>query len=521
METKFLLSHLNLDAVAHGITSLPTANTDDCRKIKKLLGRSAQGVFESENFADTEIDIANFDWHSRKMDDNWWWQVQQLPFLNWYRGSYELLNPEEKENFSYLCLDAIFNWIRHAKNNTSSPMAWQDQGSAFRLRHLVMWLLFLQVKQASVLNDIRIDTLGEIIVEHLDWLHDDKNYSKNTNHGFDQALTVVYVTAMFNCNDIEPYRQKNRKRLMDEISHAFTEEGVHIENSPAYQKYMLSQLRQLRSFALLGEHDLAALGDTHILKAETFLRAITLPNGLLPLIGDTKGQDKGLVYKQESTIDVLDYSRSGYVIVRGTVLGRDFHLIFKASHLSHYHRHDDDLSMHIYFNGEVVLGDGGLGNYHENNPKRISLRSYLAHNIPFVENAEALRRISEPFRRPRVFLGDRKIFGESLMYGILLKREVCFAELAQGKIHIKDYAASPHKKISSNFYSPLATAIDSGHLHVDTNGGKVTISPNKTGNFESCGTYFSEEYGEFIDTKCYAFHSESNVGEFLIALMLD
>lgn len=145
---------------------------------------------------------------------------------------------------------------------------------------------------------------------------------------------------------------------------------------------MLARLKQLRTLAELGDLEITLISEKYIEKAEAFLRAITLPSGNLPMLGDTQDDDKGLSYEQKEEIDILDYSNSGYLIVRGSVLKKDFHLIFKSSHLSNYHRHDDDLSVHLYYDGKVVLGDGGLGSHNEKDPRRIALRSKAAHNVP-------------------------------------------------------------------------------------------------------------------------------------------
>ena len=349
MNTQELLTCTTPGAFEYIQNAVNSKNKTDYQKLKTLFDDQR---FEAKSFDDTEIDILTFDWQSLDRDRNWWWQLQALPFLNWYANSVALQSDEEKSRYFSTCMEAIHNWIEQAKYNKESPLAWHDHAAAFRVRNLVNWLVFCHLNGLSVSEEVHAKKLGDLVIEHLDWIQEDKHYSKHTNHGFDQAMIALTIASMFSRDDFETYRQLNRARLEDEVTFAFTDEGVHKENSPGYQKMMLGRLKQLRTLAPLGEQVVSQMGERYIEKAEAFLRAITLPNGYLPMIGDTRGGDEGLPYEQKEQVDVLDYSASGYVIVRGVVLEKDFHLVFKASHLSHYHRHDDDLSIHLYYNGK-------------------------------------------------------------------------------------------------------------------------------------------------------------------------
>src|SRR5690606_12221370 len=136
-----------------------------------------------------------------------------------------------------------------------------------------------------------------------------------------------------------------------------------------------------RTLAPLGEQHVSQMGERYIEKAEAFLRAITLPNGDLPMIGDTRGGDKGLPYEQKEKVDVLDYSESGYVIIRGKDgAGKDFFILMKNTHGSNYHRHDDDMMLYVLYDREVVFGDAGLLSHNEKDPKRLFVRSHFAHS---------------------------------------------------------------------------------------------------------------------------------------------
>jgi hypothetical protein len=454
MLTDFITTNELLACITPGAddyiqTIVNTKNKADYQKLKKLFDEQR---FEAKSFEDSDLDILNFDWQALERDRNWWWQLQALPFLNWYANSFSLQSKEERTRYFSLCLGAFNNWVLQAKQNNASPLVWHDHAAAFRVRNLTNWLVFCHSRGIPLCGDSHAELLGSLILEHLNWLQDDKNYSQHTNHGFDQALIALTIASMINSTDFEVYRQHNRRRLRDEVTFAFTDEGVHKENSPGYQKTMLGRLKQLRALASLGEQDVSRMGERYIQKAEDFLRAITLPNGYLPMIGDTRGGDEGLPYEQKEQMDVLDYSASGYAIIRGKMeSGLDFFLLFKNTHESNYHRHDDDLIIFLHVDGETVLGDGGLGIHQEGDQKRQFLRSVFSHSVPFL-NGEYVRDRVKLQASPILMIEKNplRLVGVSKAFGVSVKRLIDCGDIARGRLAIED--SCDGYSISSNWF---------------------------------------------------------------------
>nr|WP_298249104.1 heparinase II/III family protein [uncultured Halomonas sp.] len=449
MTTQELLACVTPGAIEYIQKAVNSKNKADYQKLKKLFDEQR---FEAKSFDDTELDILTFDWQSLDRDRNWWWQLQALPFLNWYANSLALQSDEEKSHYLSLCLDAVHNWVNQAKQNKASPLVWHDHAAAFRVRNLTNWLAFCHSSDLPLGEEPCAELLASLIIEHLDWLQEDKHYSKHTNHGFDQAMIALTIALMFVSDDFETYRLRNRERLKDEVTFAFTDEGVHKENSPGYQKMMLGRLKQLRTLALLGEQEISQMGERYIEKAEAFLRAITLPNGYLPMIGDTRGGDEGLPYQQKEKVDMLDFSASGYVIVRGKMdSGLEFFLLFKNTHESNYHRHDDDLMIFLYVDGEVVLGDGGLGSHQESDPRRKYLRSIFSHSVPILNRA--FIRDKGKLQAPPVMRLEKKsclIKGVSKGFGVKVTRVVDYSEISNGKLVVEDNCDK--SLLSSNWF---------------------------------------------------------------------
>ncbi|MCT7378210.1 heparinase II/III domain-containing protein [Chelativorans salis] len=394
-----------------------------------------------KGFPSEEIDLRQFRWAGLTRDRNWWWQLQALPFLDWFVGAYGLLatTNEKRQGFNF-GKRALLNWQENAETNRA-PLTWQDHASAFRLRNLVRWLSLAAICEFD-LDDIEWLHLVE---RHLAFLADEKQYSRHTNHGFDQAFIGYQTCLMWSkIPRVAAFSETFRSRLHSEVEFAFTSQGVHKENSPGYQKGMTASLKSLSTFKALGDNEIGRAGEILYSRARNVLRAMTLPSGTLPMIGDTP-RKLGLEDKAWPDVEVVDLADSGYVIARGmTIWGERYHLTFKCGHLSHYHRHDDDLSIHLAFEDQIVFGDAGLGHYDEKDAQRIAVRSPKGHTTVFPLGTAAARKPERLSQLPTLRLVDRDtIEGETSMYGGRLCRIVDLSCLRQGRITIRDRWKEP------------------------------------------------------------------------------
>ena len=427
-------------------------NKTDYEKLKQAF-YSAQ--VNLNKFAPSPIDLRSFAWQLEGKDRNWWWQLQALPFLNWYVSSYQLQSAEEQQNFLQFCLSAFECWCVNAEHNPESPLNWHDHATAFRLRNLVNWFTHCVYHQLDngFSSDARLQSFVALLAKHLAWLADDSNYSKHTNHGFDQALVMYTVALSLPNAGIEQFLQLGKNRLIAELKHAFTDEGVHKENSPGYQKFMLGRVKTLVSLDSLGDIEVSSLAKNYVEKAEAFLKALTLPNGELPLIGDTQAGDRGILDENDSSgFNVFDYSGSGYVVIKGlTNENKAYYFLLKNSHLSNYHRHDDDLMLYLWFDGEVILGDGGLYSHNEKCELRKFFRSHLAHNVPFI-NEKAVRDRAKLSAHPELCIDNTisLIKATSHMFGVKITREVDYSNIQNGILKVMDNAE--YLNLSTNHF---------------------------------------------------------------------
>jgi hypothetical protein len=477
-----------------------------------------QHLVTARSFEEAELDFRSFNWHTPERDRNWWWQMQALPFLGWFNSSYSLFSNEQQQAAIKFCLQSLHNWQQQAASGDTSPLVWHDHATAFRLRNIVNWLLIC-IKSGHLSQLQEADPQLQfipMIEQHLAWLANDNNYSKHTNHGFDQAL-VVYSIVMYRSDNIwQRHAEQASARLQDELSFAFTDEGVHKENSPGYHKFMLGRVKTLIGLKELGDTQVSSVATLYVNKATAFLEAITLPNGFLPMIGDTRGSEAGLKTEITEDLKVFDYSKSGYVIVKGRDhKNKEFCLIFKNAHDSHYHRHDDDLSIYLYYDGEVLLGDGGLGSHNEKDPRRIFLRSAKSHNVPYVDGIVAVRSPKKLIQENSTTVYDNLLTGTSYCYGFELKRTVNIKDICRGVVSVEDvFADTDAGSTAINFYSAHEPKISNDNLSVAvSNQLQLTlVKKENTDQDFYCldDVVISNNYNEYLKAYSYGWRTENN-----------
>ncbi|PRN05731.1 hypothetical protein A0O30_06710 [Pseudomonas sp. LLC-1] len=214
---------------------------------------------------------------------------------------------------------------------------------------------------------------------------------------------------------------------------------------------MLARLNGLINLRGLGDEAISVKAADYVDKANKFLAAITLPNGILPIIGDTRWDDQSEPEPLRSEVIIHDYSKSGYLVAKGKDRSeKEFCLIFKCCHDSNYHRHDDDLSIVLYYNGSIIFGDGGLYNHNEKDAKRIFIRSPLAHSTPTLP-LKAQRDKNKLNAMPSLSVDDQGVFhGTSYMFGIKTERSIDISKILDGVITICDKTEAK-SLLTSNF----------------------------------------------------------------------
>ncbi|MFW5879426.1 MAG: heparinase II/III domain-containing protein [bacterium] len=474
------------------INTVLTSLTD--KKIERIK-KAIQGCITFNNYPDFECDLREFDWQSGHEQRNWWFQLQQLPTLAWATGVWPDNMEELKKNAIQYNFDVIHNW-QDKHNNAGKykkTLAWHDHASALRVLNLFNWAVFC--KEDNVESKL-ITNIFDLIQTHIEWLLDDKNYSRHTNHGYDQAWIIIFIASY--CPQATWAKSAldiAQKRLKSEVDFAFTEQGVHKENSPGYHWSMLKRLRELQSFTQDHENSSSKGFSLNQLieKAEMFLDAIALDSCKLPLIGDTQEKEKHIkdISKLRSKLHELhhddeefyDYTDSGYLIWRrSSNVGQiPYHFVMKCAHLANYHRHDDDLAIHFEYDGEIILGDSGGYSHNKADLLRQYARSPYAHTTVFPDGTNTGIRKKSKLKNEPVIKWNREnqeVEGHTYQYlPLKLQRTVKFINKQGRMFEVIDHATNLSEdplKVVTNFVIPyydakITNQIDLGVIGFSSN----------------------------------------------------
>jgi hypothetical protein len=427
---------------------------DEIAKSNFLSGRGElvlNNIFQYGNFDPKEI-LGELSWDENPYGDpTWEWLHHQLTSIEYLIASY--LNSKETRHIE----KAVYLLRSWSESNSgtrefTSKLAWNDHSSAYRLKNLII-LSWVMVKN-NQLKPEDIKFVFDILFLHIKVLAEDDFYSEHTNHGLDQSYFLYqatkYLEKFIEFGDIHNLALK---RLISEIKFMFSDDGVHVENSPSYHIWITKKMLEIAKLIEFSEKDAI---DSAIKKALNFIKHILKPDLTHPMIGDSQKFKIDLSYIYKQYIDSeLEYVLSGglsgskpkekyglflnggYIILRNAWIQAGdeknlVHFVFKNSHKSDYHRQDDDLNFVLYAYGEDFLVDAGRFGYLETSKNRIFARSALAHNVPYIQNHLPIRHKNilkfDPIIRVDEYSDNViKFYSESYSYnGFTLARSVKF-----------------------------------------------------------------------------------------------
>ncbi len=361
------------------------------------------------------------DWNDWEQDPfnnrTWQWRLNWLSFLS-YLIAFHNTNPDDKV-LDFAC-DAIMSWLdKYLEVDVSFPFEfiWHDHGSALRAEQLVIFICYCR-ERAPTWASKHAGFLARIecaLIVHAQLLAMDSFYSQHTNHGLEQSRVLLMLGSVFSTEKSKEWQDIALRRIGWELDFSFTEEGVHVENSPGYHIFVFKAFIGIISD--YPEDMLGGLADIFFdlsAKALGFIAYILRPDAKLPPIGDTEQLPTSDAYKDmlEKRIEYHNflyaftqgkqgvaprrvnrvYPQSGYAIFRDAWHARDsyedsFHLVVKAGCLSRYHHQQDEGHIVLYAGGEDWLIDSGLYNYNNSDPVRRYVRSRLGHNVAIVSHS--------------------------------------------------------------------------------------------------------------------------------------
>lgn len=302
--------------------------------------------------------------------------------------------------------------------------AWYDAAVATRGSRLAY--LLDRLARAPSPDTALIDRMAAMLARHLDYLADETNIARQSNHGMLQALGYLSIVRRFPETDwIAAHGPRARALFADMLARQFGPDAIHREHSPGYHSIMLFLLRSALDTGVLGHGDFP---EGFLAAAEKALSWMVTPDGHLLGFGDTDPVRAGaglanaswetpdfarsMLHDWRERRDRLGarfYEQTGLAIVRDASEpeGPRSYLAVNGANHSRVHRHADDLSL-VWFEGEdAILADPGrygyagrtdptseafkLGFWYDD-PRRMYVESTAAHNCIEIDRQSHARR---------------------------------------------------------------------------------------------------------------------------------
>lgn len=323
-------------------------------------------------------------------DRSWRFWFQNFSWLPEHLKS--LSNEDAKTSFSFI----FKKWLEFIyRKGINSEFLYHDHSLALRPIYLIQCQNFMSPDVKQLVHQHLVDIAALLCSPIED--------NALSNHSYDQAITLFTLSDYFkDLDESKGWRNLAIQRIKRELSYAFTADGVHVENSPAYHHGMISNLFKSLSYVYeLTRDDFIKNHLQSLSGCVPFLKWITRPDSTLPPIGDS--EEKIVNDRLARKLNPVEYETApkglrifgeGYAIWREE--GNSVYATMKSCLSGRFHRHDDDCSITLWVEGVNLIIDSGLLFYKEKDPERIWVRSPKGHSGFEIEGFSPSRDLFNP-----------------------------------------------------------------------------------------------------------------------------
>lgn len=307
-------------------------------------------------------------------DRSWRFWFQNLSWLSAHLEN--LAEDTAQKQADYV----MSKWILFLQNQKSdSEFFYHDHSLAYRAMNVIECMDFFS-DEIRILLIHHLTEIGTLLVSPLE----DNALS---NHAFDQAIALFLISDFFKESPFsQTWQEISLARLERELDYSFTNDGVHVENSPSYHHGMITNIhRSLSKVLKISPHQAIQNHLSELAKSIPYLAWIIRPDGKVPPLGDSEEKQvstnlgrKILGDEPFSSHEGMRVFGGGYGIWKST--SKQYHLTLKSCHHGRFHRHDDDCSLTFWVKGQNLLMDSGLLYYEEKDLDRIHVRSAKGHS---------------------------------------------------------------------------------------------------------------------------------------------
>ena len=325
------------------------------------------------------IPFTNFD--PVEFDENYWVTDKRKKYGDSYqlyiqsmRSCSDIMNEYIKTgDKKYLdkVEEIIYSWIDFASGDPDEKMIWYDHPTANRTQVIIEYLY--HAKKSDKQIDDRL--FKAVLLKHGEILSDDVKYNNN-NHGLmmDKALMVLG-----NVLEDEFLFNKGYYRAIDTFWYSFSPNGVHLENSPDYHTMVVRMYDELEEYLNKSGKTFGDNIKGYLKLAKIYPQVLLKPDRTFPSIGDSgDGKRKfhklySNLYDEEAGISILQYRDP-----------KPIYMSFVCGYSSRVHKHKDDLSITLNYNGVDFFEDPGKYNYSKSKERKYMI-SRRAHSSFFMK----------------------------------------------------------------------------------------------------------------------------------------
>ncbi|WP_223286545.1 heparinase II/III family protein [Kocuria atrinae] len=230
-------------------------------------------------------------------------------------------------------------------------------------------------------------SLAEVAHVTLEWICDDRTYRPN-NHGLMTSIALLawHVAVERPLGDSK-VKDIAVRRIIELAEKAFDDNGMCDENTVGYHNFNLrcyDQVMQLQAVEHIDEAFDRVLRPI-LERADVALGHCMLQDNTVPTVGDSA---RVKVNARPSINASGDYSLSGFGVIKDERL----YLSMICGGRSEIHKHHDDTSLTLWYDGQPLIVDAGSYLYDRTNPYRVSIESSYGHSGIFVEDVDGMMR---------------------------------------------------------------------------------------------------------------------------------
>lgn len=255
-----------------------------------------------------------------------------------------------------------------------------DHAAATRLRACL--------EAGPLLDDAKlIESVRRVGDTTVSWLMEDANYRAN-NHGLMSSIALLYWSVhVLSGEEAMAVRSKAVERILSLAAQSFDGRGLCYENTIGYHNFNLSCYDEV--LALHDAHSLDPRIDSGLrpilMKAEEALNTCVLQDGTVPTVGDSPR------YKARRANPVNSsgcFPESGY----GVLKNDHVYLSLICGSRSEIHKHADDSSLTLWWDGHPLIVDTGSYLYDQTDSYRRTIESTLGHSGIFLDAVDGSLR---------------------------------------------------------------------------------------------------------------------------------